>query len=83
MTLGPGCMSGPRVQGAYGYGGSGQAGIPPLNPPGGLYMDVDINGGFSYVGVRGFPDPIGESLRAAGLRYVVLGPGVCAARPLQ
>lgn len=27
LTLGPGCVSGPRVQGGYGYGSSGEAGI--------------------------------------------------------
>ena len=79
----PRCVSAPGIQGGYGYGGSGQTGIPPLSPPGGLYMDVDIDGGFFHVGVRGFPDPIWESLRAAGLRYVELGPGICAVRPLK
>lgn len=83
MALGPGCVSAPSIQGGHGYGGSGQAGIPLFNPPGGLYMDVDINGGFFHVGVRGFPGPIRESLKAAGLRYVELGPGECAVRPLK
>lgn len=83
MHLGCGFASGPRTQGGYGYGGSGQGGIPLFNPPGELYVDIDVNGGFFHMGIRSYPDPIRESLRAAGLRYVEFGPGVCTVCPLE
>lgn len=59
-----------------------EPGIPPFNPPGELYLDIDINDGFFPVNVGPPSDPIRESLRAVGLECLEIGP-VCTVRPLK